>query len=87
MRNKLFIYGRLGEQHILEQQSPGKYSLKSQYIGVSYDPGSKEIISVDPPGGPYMVVGFEFKFRHQKYRIKGFSTLHEPLLIEIEEVN
>lgn len=87
MRNKLIVDGRYGEKHILRQDTPGKYSLESDNIGISYDPRSQDIISVDPPGGPFMTVGFTFKYRHQKYKIIGFSRLDEPLLIEIEEID
>ena len=85
MRNKLILQGRNGEKHTLRQESPGKYSLESNHVGISYDPSTKEIIAVDPPGGPYMTVGFVFRFRHQRYEILGFSQLDEPLLIEIGE--
>lgn len=86
MKNKLIIKGRYGEKHTLQQDTPGIYRLESDHIGISYDPDTKDIISVDPPGGPCMTVGFTFKYRHTKYKIIGFSTLDEPLFIEIEEV-
>ena len=87
MRNRLIIDGRYGEKHILRQDIPGKYRLESDFISISFDANTREILSVDPPGGPYMTVGFTFKYRHQKYKIVGFSTMDEPLLIEIEEID
>lgn len=87
MKNKLILNGRYGERHTLKQVYPGKYSLESDFISVSFDSGSGEIMSVDPPGGPYITVGFEFKEGRHKYKVVGFSTMYEPLLIEIEGVD
>lgn len=87
MRNKLILNGRTGEHHELIQQCPGKYSLESNYIGLTLGENDNEILAVDPPGGPYITVGFKFRFRHKDYRVVSISRLNEPLLIEIEEVD
>ena len=84
MRNKLLLCGRNGVSHTLRQKEPDKYSIECDYIRVIFD--NNEILAIDPPSGPYMTVGFKFRYRHQNYRIVGFSRFDEPLLIEIEEV-
>lgn len=86
-KKTLKIQGRNGQHHILEQDSSGKYKLKSKYFGISYDPVTKQIVAIDPDDGPYMTVGFIFYYKNQGYRIISFSRLDEPLLIGIEEIN
>lgn len=86
--NKFLLKNRYGENYFLKQVGVELYKLVGNldYMRIIFTDDGKEIYAVDPPGGPFLCIGYEVKPRFVIDRIYS-SPEYSSFVFNIKEKN